>query len=99
MGVFEAIPQDGKPITATELSESLGVDKDLLGTLLHLAIIIQDDMLSLTDHCNCSLVRFMRAATIVGPFAEVGLEKYAHTPYSLAYLVPELRALFCFTYV
>jgi hypothetical protein len=31
MGVFDAIPQDGKPITATELAGKLGVDKELLG--------------------------------------------------------------------
>jgi hypothetical protein len=40
-------------------------------------------------------VRFMRNATIVGPFAEVGTEEYAHTPYSLAYLSTPLRAIFC----
>jgi hypothetical protein len=31
MGVFEAIPQDGKSITAAELAGNLGVDKELLG--------------------------------------------------------------------
>jgi hypothetical protein len=31
MGVFDAIPQDGMPITATELAGKLGVDKELLG--------------------------------------------------------------------
>jgi len=40
-------------------------------------------------------VRFMRNVTTVGPFAEVGLEEYAHTPYSLVYLSTPLRAIFC----
>jgi hypothetical protein len=31
MGVFEAIPLDGSPVDATELSKKLNVDKDLLG--------------------------------------------------------------------
>jgi hypothetical protein len=31
MGVFDAMPQDGKPITAAELAGQLGVDKELLG--------------------------------------------------------------------
>jgi hypothetical protein len=33
MGVFEALPMDGTPVTATAISEKLGVDKDLLGEL------------------------------------------------------------------
>ncbi|TEY83831.1 hypothetical protein BOTCAL_0024g00400 [Botryotinia calthae] len=31
------------------------------------------------------LVRFMRVLTAVGPFAEIGKEEYAHTPYSMAF--------------
>jgi hypothetical protein len=38
--------------------------------------------------------RFMRIVTIVGPFAETGVEKYAHTPFSQTYLIPEFRGLF-----
>lgn len=38
--------------------------------------------------------RFMRIVTIVGPFAEVGPEEYAHTPFSQIYQVPEFRGLF-----
>lgn len=38
----------------------------------------------------------MRNATSAGPFEEVGPEEYTHTPYSLLYLVPELRAIFSF---
>ncbi|QSZ29967.1 hypothetical protein DSL72_004485 [Monilinia vaccinii-corymbosi] len=44
------------------------------------------------------LVRFMRVLTVVGPFAEVGEEEYTHTPYSMAYLVPELRGFFKLMY-
>lgn len=33
MGVFEALPLDGTPVTATVLAENLGVEKDLLGGL------------------------------------------------------------------
>ncbi|KAF2837272.1 o-methyltransferas-like protein [Patellaria atrata CBS 101060] len=40
------------------------------------------------------LVRLMRAATPAGPFKEVGVEEYAHTPYSKLYLVPELGGVF-----
>jgi hypothetical protein len=38
MGVFDAIPQDGTPITAVELAEKLGTDKELLGELPFLAV-------------------------------------------------------------
>jgi hypothetical protein len=31
MGVFDALPVDGSPATATALSDELGVEKDLLG--------------------------------------------------------------------
>ncbi|GAE00239.1 O-methyltransferase, putative [Paecilomyces variotii No. 5] len=40
------------------------------------------------------LVRLMRMATNRGPFKEVGVEEYAHTEYSLIYLVPEIRGIF-----
>jgi glycerol kinase len=36
----------------------------------------------------------MRSLTIIGPFAEVGKEEYAHTPYSQIYLVPAITGLF-----
>ncbi|OBT66502.1 hypothetical protein VE03_03651 [Pseudogymnoascus sp. 23342-1-I1] len=73
MGVFDAIPVDGSPTTATELAQKLNVDKDLL-------------------------VRLMRCVTIIGPFAELGPEKYAHTAYSKMYLVPEIKGLFKLMY-
>ncbi|KAF7871817.1 hypothetical protein EAF04_003924 [Stromatinia cepivora] len=44
------------------------------------------------------LVRFMRVLTVAGPFAEVGEEEYAHTPYSMVYMVPELRGIFKLMY-
>ncbi|RAL66952.1 hypothetical protein DID88_007734 [Monilinia fructigena] len=44
------------------------------------------------------LVRFMRVLTVVGPFAEVGEDEYTHTPYSMVYLVPELRGIFKLMY-
>ncbi|TGO27260.1 hypothetical protein BPAE_0045g00590 [Botrytis paeoniae] len=40
------------------------------------------------------LIRFMRVLTAVGPFAETGEEEYAHTPYSMVYMAPELRGIF-----
>ena len=40
----------------------------------------------------------MRVVTVTGLFQEVGVEEYAHTPYSLAYLVPELRGVFKLMY-
>lgn len=36
----------------------------------------------------------MRVLTAVGPFAETGEEEYAHTPYSMVYMAPELRGIF-----
>lgn len=36
----------------------------------------------------------MRMATVTGLFQEVNSEEYAHTPYSMVYLVPELRGVF-----
>jgi hypothetical protein len=36
----------------------------------------------------------MRIATILGPFKEVDVEEYSHTPDSLIYLVPQVNALF-----
>lgn len=40
----------------------------------------------------------MRMATNRGPFKEVGEEEYAHTEYSLIYLVPEIRGIFRLMY-
>lgn len=45
------------------------------------------------------LVRLMRSATVLGPFAETGPEEYAHTPYSLIYNNRELRSAFKVAYV
>lgn len=36
----------------------------------------------------------MRAVTPTGPFRETGEEKYAHTPYSEAYLTPDISGCF-----
>lgn len=36
----------------------------------------------------------MRMATVWGPFKEVGVEEYTHTPYSLIYLVPQINGIF-----
>ncbi|RFU31747.1 hypothetical protein B7463_g4589, partial [Scytalidium lignicola] len=69
MGVFEALPPDGSPASATALAEKLRVDKNLL-------------------------VRLMRNVTVMGPFAEVGKEEYAHTQFSQIFLVPALTGLF-----
>ncbi|KAL1966251.1 hypothetical protein VTN77DRAFT_4604 [Rasamsonia byssochlamydoides] len=40
------------------------------------------------------LVRLMRMASVIGPFQETGPEEFAHTPYSLIYLVPEIDGIF-----
>ncbi|PQE33396.1 O-methyltransferase protein [Rutstroemia sp. NJR-2017a WRK4] len=44
------------------------------------------------------LVRLMRVLTPLGPFEEVGEEEYKHTPYSMVYLVPEIRGIFKLMY-
>ncbi|ESZ91778.1 hypothetical protein SBOR_7848 [Sclerotinia borealis F-4128] len=44
------------------------------------------------------LVRFMRVLTVIGPFAEVGVEEYTHTQYSMVYLAPELKGVFKLMY-
>lgn len=36
----------------------------------------------------------MRNLTVMGPFAEVGKEEYAHTPFSQIFLVPAITGLF-----
>lgn len=89
MGVFEKLPLDGKSRTATELSEPLGVDKVLLGRLMSNYLDLKIRRL------NRSLaVRLMRMATVTGLFQEVDAEEYAHTPYSMVYLVPEMNSIF-----
>ncbi|KAK2804504.1 hypothetical protein FQN50_006579 [Emmonsiellopsis sp. PD_5] len=40
------------------------------------------------------IMRLMRMATVWGPFKETGVEEYAHTPYSLVYLVPQVTGIF-----
>lgn len=40
------------------------------------------------------IVRLMRMVTIWGPFKEVDVEEYAHTPHSLAYQIPQLKGVF-----
>ncbi|KAL1966237.1 hypothetical protein VTN77DRAFT_4789 [Rasamsonia byssochlamydoides] len=40
------------------------------------------------------IIRLMRMATVWGPFKEVVVEEYAHTRYSLVYLVPEVNGIF-----
>ncbi|KAM3065358.1 hypothetical protein ACMFMG_011519 [Clarireedia jacksonii] len=44
------------------------------------------------------LVRLMRVLTPLGPFEEVGEEVYKHTPYSMVYVVPEIRGIFKLMY-
>jgi hypothetical protein len=86
MGAFEALPTDGSSATATNLAETLSVEKDLLGEF------------SFNLHMNnlliCKTVRLMRNVTVLGPFAEVSKEKYAHTPYSQIFLVCGLQRFF-----
>jgi hypothetical protein len=89
MGVFQAVPTDGTSVTATSLAERLGVEKDLLGTFQPTSIYIM--IMLITTTCK---VRLMRVVTANGPFAEVGREEYAHTPYSMIYLVPGISNLF-----
>ena len=40
----------------------------------------------------------MRMVTIWGPFKEVDVEEYAHTPHSLAYQIPQLKGVFKLLY-
>ncbi|KAJ5972716.1 O-methyltransferase [Penicillium vulpinum] len=40
------------------------------------------------------LIRLMRGVTPRGPFCETGEEEYAHTPYSEAYLTPDISGCF-----
>jgi len=42
MGVFDTIPQDGKSMTAAELAEKLGVEKELLGEQQWLATVTRN---------------------------------------------------------
>jgi hypothetical protein len=96
MGVFDAVPEDGKSITAAELAEKLGVDKELLGESSCRATTTTNQYIVVSLTKAFHEVRFMRNGTSIGPFAEVGFEEYAHTPHSLAYNVPALRAIFSF---
>ena len=82
MGVFEALPMDGSPITAASLSAILGVEKELLGSSKFNRVYME------TGWLIPNTVRFMRNVTVVGPFEEVGREEYVHTPYSHIYMSP-----------
>jgi hypothetical protein len=86
MGVFDKLPLDGSSITGTELSDSLVVDKILLGKWLRYYLLERTWL-------TINTVRLMRIATVKGPIAEVGPESYAHTPFSQMYIVPALRGL------
>jgi len=90
MGVFEALPMDGSPAAAANLAENLGVEKELLGEFCF--NLLPNKLIYKT-------VRLMRNVTVLGPFAEVGKEKYAHTPYSQIFLVPGLRGFFKLMYI
>lgn len=87
MAVFDALPTDGSSSNATLLADKLGVEKELLGESF-----IPSSKVWYTKALD--QVRFMRILTAVVPFAEVGEEEYTHTPYSMVYLVPELRGIF-----
>jgi hypothetical protein len=52
MGVFEALPVDGSPATATNLAETLSVEKDLLGEFYF--------NLHMNNLLICKTVRLMR---------------------------------------
>lgn len=96
MGVFDALPLDKSSVTATALSKQLDVEKDLLGEFLKsISVLIRLSMSWIRYLTNGYVtVRLMRVLTISGPFAEVGLEEYSHTPYSLVYMAPALRGIF-----
>lgn len=103
MGVFDELPVNGDSRSAQQLSDALGVEKQLLGKMPKnhpiafnfsyslLPVFIwrrrQADILPWQ-------VRLMRIVTAIGPFAEVGKEEYAHTDLSRAYLDPGLRGFF-----
>jgi hypothetical protein len=87
MGVFEALPTGGVSRSTTELAQELGVEESLLGkcTLI-------DDCRLFTDR----LARLLRNSSLYGPFEETGPGQYRHTPFSEAYLRPEIRGMFRF---
>jgi len=105
LGVFEAIPTAGKSITADELAAKTGGEKELIGephlstpTIIDSLATLSDSKRRLTELAGwkvnlVSIVRLMRNATVLGPFAEVGPQTYAHTPYSEIYLVPQMRGV------
>lgn len=86
MGVFHALQTDGSSATANSLSEKLGVERIFLVRCQ----LTQQDVANVTH----ATARLMRMLTVMRPFAEVGKEEYAHTPYSLIYLVPALQSAF-----
>jgi hypothetical protein len=91
MSIFEALPIDGSPAAAANLAAKLGFEKEFLGEFSF--------NLLLNNLLICKIVRLMRNVTVLGPFAEVGKEKYAHTPYSQIFLVPGLQGFFKLMYV
>lgn len=98
MGMFQALPQDGSSKTAEALSTELKAEKELISescpVFCH-PIPTNIDICMLTTRYQ---VRLMRMATVWGPFKEVGVGEYAHTPDSLVYLVPQLNAMFKLMY-
>ncbi|KAF7181291.1 hypothetical protein CNMCM7691_000509 [Aspergillus felis] len=58
------------------------------------ASISADEISARTGLDKNILVRLMRAVTALGPFRETGKEQYSHTPFSEAYLTPDISGCF-----
>lgn len=80
LGVFEKMPREGS-ITAKELGALTNTEPSVIGILsLTYPYQTQKNKLIATP------VRFMRMLTGTGIIVSTGIDTYAHTPKSLAYL-------------
>lgn len=80
LGVLEKMPREGS-ITAKELGALTNMEPSVIGILSSTSLYqIQPTKLMATP------VRFMRMLTGTGLIVSTGIDAYAHTPKSLAYL-------------
>ena len=90
MGVFEKIPPSGDCISATDLSTTLQVHKDLLSESRPKCKVKQH----IINKKPKTLVRVMRACTSTHLFQEVSPLHYAHNAFSAIFLVAANRDMF-----
>lgn len=87
MGVFEKVPSSGSGISATDLSTTLELDRDLLG--------MSNSLRKMKDYSQQNhSVRIMRACTSAHLFHEVSALHYTHNPLSSIFLEPPNRDMF-----